>query len=98
MRRNVRVLNKEHGIFSIFKEAGLDLLLATSGRIQDSLEDSICVFLLLGRMRHVNIHRFLRSFAGLLRMDRLMRILGKLRLERGVQHKTHVPSSLGRHL
>ena len=57
MQRNV-LLNKEHGIFSIFKEAGLDLLLATSGRIQDSFEDSIGVFLLLGRMRHVNIHRF----------------------------------------
>lgn len=30
-------------------------------------------------------------------MDCLMRILGKSRLERGVQ-RTHVPSSLGRHL
>ena len=54
MRQNVRALSKEHG-FSLKR---LDLLLTTSGRIQDSFADSIGVFLLLGRMRHVSIHRF----------------------------------------
>ena len=54
MGQNVGVLSKKH----VFLLKRLDLLLTTSGRIQDSFEDSISVFLLLGRMRHVNILRF----------------------------------------
>ena len=57
MRQNVQALNKEHGI--LLKR--LDLL-ATTARIQDSFGDAIGAFVILGRMRHVNLHRFCWSF------------------------------------
>ena len=67
MPPNVRVLSKKHGIFV----KRLDLVLATTARIQDSFRDSIGASLILGRMRHVNIHPFCWSFTWIASFPRI---------------------------
>ena len=66
----------------------LDLLPRFAARIQESFGDSICVCLMRGRVRQVNVHCFHRELSS---SFALKQILANTSRGRVAQNRPHVP-------